>query len=177
MSYRRGIVGGLAALLFVFGLRSSAAEPAAAPADLQDLDKQLGAIFAEGKIPGASVALVENGEIVFAKGYGLADQEKKIEATADTPFRAGSISKGITAIAVMTLVEQGKLSLDAPIAALLPEVHFTNPWEQTDPVRLVNLIEHTTGWPDIGNKVLARDEPDWSILQGVEFSSGDFHSR
>ncbi len=177
MSYRRGLAGGLAAAMVLFGLRTGAAEEAAPPKNLQDLDQRLAAVFEQEKIPGASVALVENGEIVFAKGYGFADKATQRPATADTPFRAGSISKGVTAIAVMTLVEQGKLSLDAPLATLLPDVHFTNPWESTDPVRLVNLIEHTTGWPDIGPRVLARDEADWSVEQGVQFSSPDFVSR
>lgn len=177
MSYRKGLAGGFAAAMFLLGLSASAAEDAAAPADLQDLDKRLEAVFAQGNIPGASVALIENDQIVFAKGYGFADKAQQVRATAETPFRAGSISKGVTAIAVMTLVEQGKLSLDTPLATLLPAVHFVNPWESTDPLRLVNLIEHTTGWPDIGPRVLARDEADWSVSQGVQFSSGDFVSR
>ena len=177
MSYRRGLAGGLAAVMLLLGFGAGAAEEAAPPADLQELDKRLESVFEQGKIPGASVALIENGEIVFAKGYGFADKAQHLPATADTPFRAGSISKGVTAIAVMTLVEQGKLSLDAPLATLVPEVHFTNPWENTDPVRLVRLIEHTTGWPDIGTRILARDEPDWSVSQGVQFASGDFVSR
>lgn len=91
---------------------------------------------ASGHIPGASVAIVENGQVVLAKGYGFADVAGKVPATADTPFRAGSISKGLTSIAVRTLVEQHRLDLNAPVAMLLPEVHFANLWENTDPVRL-----------------------------------------
>ena len=80
------------------------------PETVQELDRQLAALFAKGHIPGATVAIVENGQVTFAKGYGYADVAKKIPATADTPFRAGSISKAITSIAVMTLVERGMLS-------------------------------------------------------------------
>ena len=147
------------------------------PKNLAELDRQLADIFRTGKVPGASVALIENGRITFAKGYGFADMARKIPATADTPFRAGSISKGITSIAVMTLVEQHRLSLDAPIATLLPQVHFANPWEKTDPVRLVNLLEHTTAWPDISTRVLAQDGPGWSTLKGVQFTMREFVSR
>ena len=147
------------------------------PRTLQELDRQLAQMFAAGHVPGASVAIVENGQVTFAKGYGLADVAAKIPATADTPFRAGSISKSITSIAVMTLVEQHRLDLNAPLATLLPDVHFVNPWEKTDPVRLVNLLEHTTGWPDIATRVLAKDEPSWSVAQGVQFASSDFVSR
>jgi CubicO group peptidase (beta-lactamase class C family) len=147
------------------------------PKNIQELDRQLEAIFDKDNIPGVSFALIENGKVTFAKGYGYADLARKIPATADTPFRAGSISKAITSIAVMTLVEQHKLSLDAPIASLVPEVHFVNPWEATDPVRLVNLLEHTTGWPDISTRVLAKDEKTWSNMQGVQFVSSEFVSR
>ena len=143
----------------------------------RDLDARLAQIFKEQKIPGATVAIVENGEITFAKGYGYADVAKKIPATADTPFRAGSISKSVTSIAVMTLVEQKKLLLDAPIATLVPDVHFINQWEPTDPVRLVHLLEHTTGWPDISTRVLAQDGKGWSTLQGLQFMDHEFVSR
>src|ERR1700733_5279904 len=133
------------------------------PASIQQLDRQLGDAFRQGKIPGASGAIVENGKITLAKGYGYADVAKRIPATADTPFRAGSISKSFTSIAIMTLVEQHKLSLDDKLTDFAPEVHFVNPWEATNPVRLANLLEHTTGWPDISSRVLAKDETDWSV--------------
>ena len=170
------IIGFLAGIVLLASTNLAAAD-GAPPRTIEDLDRQLAVIFANDKIPGASFALIENGKVTFAKGYGYADVARKIPATADTPFRAGSISKAITSIAVMTLVEQHKLSLDAPLATLAPEVHFVNPWEATNPVRLVNLLEHTTGWPDIGTRVLAKDEKNWSVLQGVQFSSRDFVSR
>ncbi|MGD0141592.1 MAG: serine hydrolase [Rhizomicrobium sp.] len=170
-----GLLAGIALLASTnFAVADTAPPP---PKNIQDLDRQLAAIFVKDKIPGASFALIENGKVTFARGYGYADVARKIPATADTPFRAGSISKAITSIAVMTLVEQHKLSLDAPIASLVPEVHFVNPWEATNPVRLVNLLEHTTGWPDISTRVLARDEKTWSNMQGVQFVSSEFVSR
>ena len=143
----------------------------------RDLDARLAQIFKERKIPGATVAIVENGEITFAKGYGFADVAKKIPATADTPFRAGSISKSFTSIAVMTLVEQKKLALDAPLTSIVPDVHFVNQWESTDPVRLVHLLEHTTGWPDISTRVLAQDGKGWTTIQGLQFTEREFVSR
>jgi CubicO group peptidase (beta-lactamase class C family) len=168
-------LGLLAAALFV--AIPALADDTKPPASIQQLDRRLGDAFREGKIPGASVAIVENGKVTFAKGYGYADVANKIAATADTPFRAGSISKSFTSIAIMTLVEQHKLSLDAKLADFAPEVHFVNPWEATNPVRLANLLEHTTGWPDISTRVLAKDEKDWSVLQGVQFASSEFVSR
>ncbi len=162
----------------VLGASGHAADKEATPpGSIDDLDRQLAELFKAGKVPGASVVLIENGQITFEKGYGFADVAKQIPATAQTPFRAGSISKGLTAIGVMALVERGRLELDAPLHSIAPEIHFSNPWEQTDPVRLVHLLEHTTGWPDISTRVLSKDEAAWSTLQGILFTSPEFTSR
>jgi CubicO group peptidase (beta-lactamase class C family) len=117
---------------------------------LEQLDRRLGELLSEAKVPGGSIAILEHGTLVFAKGYGTADVAAGTAVTPDTVFRAGSISKSVVGIAVMMLVEEGKLSLDAKLADLAPEIRFDNPWEATDPVRLVHLLEHTTGFDDIG---------------------------
>lgn len=167
-----------AAILWTAALPACGSEPEKpAPTTLTALDARLGESFREAGIPGATVAIVENGQIVFAKGYGLADVAAKIPATADSVFRAGSISKSLTGIAAMTLVEQGKVSLEARLADLAPEVKFENRWEATDPVRLVHLLEHTTGWPDISLRVLLLDGKGWSLLRGVQDSSPEFVCR
>ena len=126
-------------------------EPKTPPAkSLEELDQRLGKIFVDAQVPGASVAVVENGKVVMTKAYGLADVAARTPATPDTVFRAGSISKSMVGVAVMMLVEEGKLDLNAKLSDLAPEIHFANPWEATDPVRLVHLLEHTTGFNDIG---------------------------
>jgi CubicO group peptidase (beta-lactamase class C family) len=149
----------------------------AAEASLDSLGARLGQIFRDDNIPGAQVAIVEHGKLALLKSYGVSDLRKKAPVTADTVFRAGSISKTLTAIAVMTLVERNKLSLDGRLADLAPEVKFVNPWEKTDPVRLVHLIEHTTGWPDVSIRVLDEDGTGWSVRKGVEFTMSEFVSR
>ena len=118
-------------------------------ASLEELDKRLADTFRKGKVPGVSVTIIEDGQIVLTKGYGFADLKTKRPVTPDTVFRAGSISKSFTAIGVMMLVEEGKLSLDAKLSELMPELQYDNPWEKTDPIRLVHLLEHTTGFDDI----------------------------
>src|SRR5262249_23267718 len=141
------------------------------PKTIEELDKRLAERFAKDGIPGAAVAVVENGQIVFAKGYGVADKAKNTPVTPDTIFRAASISKSFTGIAVMTAVQDGKLALDGRVKDLAPEVKFVNPWEDTDPLRLVHLVEHTTGWPDISLRVLTTDGKGWSLLRGVQDAS------
>ena len=170
-------VGMLIGTLLLGASAYAAAREAAPPSSVEELDRQLAGLFKAGAVPGASVVLIENGQIIFEKGYGFADVARQIPATSQTPFRAGSISKGLTSIGVMTLVERGRLSLDTPLRTIAPEIHFINPWEQTDPVRLVHLLEHTTGWPDISTRVLSKDEAAWSTLQGITFSSPEFTSR
>jgi CubicO group peptidase (beta-lactamase class C family) len=179
---RKGI--GLIALIVVgvcfaaaVSVQAQEDEGGPAPATLADLDARLAEAFKKGGIPGASVAIVENGRVVLAKGYGLADVAARTPATADTVFRAGSISKSLTGIAVMTAVEDGKLSLDARLADLAPEVKFQNPWEATDPVRLMHLLEHTTGWPDISFAVLLAEGKGWPLLRGVQQTSPEYVSR
>ena len=144
---------------------------------LEELDRRLAASFAQGKVPGAAVAVVEEGRMVFKKGYGFADVAAQRPTTADTPFRAGSISKSLTGIAVMHAVEQGRLSLDAKLSDLAPELPFVNPWEASDPLRLVHLLEHTAGWPDISIDVLTKDGVGWTLRQGVEYASTRYVSR
>ncbi|MBV9992056.1 MAG: beta-lactamase family protein [Alphaproteobacteria bacterium] len=157
---------------------AQAADAAAKPAaSLEELTGRLVKIFEAGKVPGAQLAVVEHGKVVLLKSYGVADTARKTPVTDDTVFRAGSISKTVTSIAVMTLVEQKKLDLNGRLAELAPEVHFVNPWEKTDPVRLVHLLEHTTGWPDVSTRVLAQEGKGWSTLKGVQFTMDEFTSR
>lgn len=71
--------------------------------------------MAQTKAPALSLAIVLNDQMSFSKGYGLADVENNVAAQSDTDYRLASISKSMTAIAVMQLVEQGKIELDAPV--------------------------------------------------------------
>jgi CubicO group peptidase (beta-lactamase class C family) len=77
---------------------------------------------------------------------GVADVASGRSTTPETLFRIGSVSKAFVSLAILMLVNQGKLSLDDPVHKLAPEVWFENPWESTDPVRVVHLLDHTTGW-------------------------------
>jgi len=101
--------------------------------------------LAEGITPGFSVAWIVDGKVVHSAGYGLADWESKKPATAETIYRAGSISKLFNAIAVMQLVEQDKLDLDAPIQKALPDFSIVNPFADTTPITLRQMLSHRSG--------------------------------
>lgn len=121
---------------------------AAEPKTLEELDKALAKIVVDEKVPGMGVAVIEGGAVVFTKGYGFADVAAKTPVTDETRFRAGSISKVFIGLSAMALAEEGKLSLDTPFADLAPEIPVENPFKQDAPLKLVHLLEHTSGWAD-----------------------------
>lgn len=152
-------------------------EPKQAPAaSLAELDQRLADVFRTENVPGATVAIIEDDAVVFTKAYGLADVARQAPATPETVFRAGSISKSIVGIAVMMLVEEGKLDLDAKLAELAPEIRFRNAWEASDPVRVAHLMEHTTGFDDLRFSQYLIDGAGMSLREAIEVY-GPYESR
>jgi CubicO group peptidase (beta-lactamase class C family) len=147
MGIRSWMAAGLAAVVALAA--DVCAAQTARPGSLEALDVAVGEVLTDARIPGAALVVIENGRIVFRRNYGVTDLSTRAPVVDDTVFRAGSISKSLTAIGVMTLVEEGRLSLDAELADLLPTVEVRNPWRGSDPVRLVHLLEHTAGLDDI----------------------------
>ncbi len=93
--------------------------------------------------PGCSVAVIQDGRIVFEQGLGLANLEHSIPNTPETVFRLASMSKQFTAACVVLLSLDGALSLEDPIRKWIPELH-----ECADPISLLHLIHHVSGLPD-----------------------------
>ncbi len=94
-------------------------------------------------LPALSIALVDDQQIVWAKGFGRADPARNVAATADTVYRVGSVSKLFTDLAVMQLVEQGRLDLDASVSRYLPEFAPQNPYDVA--ITLRQLMAHRSG--------------------------------
>ena len=88
----------------------------------------------EKQLPSVAVAVVKDGKIIWEKGFGWADVEGRIAATADTPYSLASATKPITATAVMTLNQAGKLNLDAPIEQYLGNLKLKGYAAPTDGV-------------------------------------------
>src|SRR5579864_6537421 len=82
--------------------------------------------LADKQLPAISVALVDDQQIVWAQGFGFADPDNKIAATAQTTYRVGSVSKLFTDIGIMQHVERGELSRDAPVTDYLPDFRPKN---------------------------------------------------
>ena len=102
------------------------------------------------KIPGSALAVVKNRRLVHARGYGWADREKKIPATQDSLFRIASLSKPITAVAILKLAEAGRLKLDARAFDLLRVDPVVEPGQKPDPrleqITVRQILQHTGGW-------------------------------
>ncbi len=116
------------------------------------------------ELPAFSLALVDGQQTVWAAGFGFQDAERKIPATGDTIYRVGSVSKLFTDIAVMQLVEQKQLDLDAPVTTYLPEFQPGNPYDKA--ITLRQLMSHRSGLvrePPVGHYF----DPDEPTLQAT----------
>ena len=94
-------------------------------------------------LPAVSISLTDGDRMVWASGFGFQDADKRVPATGDTIYRVGSVSKLFTDIAVMQLVEQGKLDLDTPVETYLPDFKPRNPFGI--PVTLRRMMSHRSG--------------------------------
>jgi CubicO group peptidase (beta-lactamase class C family) len=110
------------------------------------VDTLITSYASEHHVPGLSVAIVQQGRVVMTQGYGLADIENKVPATADTVYRIASLSKSVTATAAMKLVEMGKIDLDAPVQKYCPAFP-QKPW----PTTTRELLTHQSGIRDYRN--------------------------
>lgn len=106
------------------------------------VDQIVRAVMAEGNTPGVSLAVVRNGSIVYAKGYGVRDLTSRVPVDVGTVFRFGSITKQLVAAAALSLAEQGRLSLSDALSKWFPRL----PHGQD--IRLDDLLGQTSGYRD-----------------------------
>lgn len=116
---------------------------------LEDVDRTVMNYLQQNGIPGASVAVVKDGKLVHVRGYGYADPESQRIAEPSTIFRYGSVSKPITAIAAMKLIQDGELSLDVKpfeILSHLPVISGQTEDSRLKTITLDQLMTHSGGW-------------------------------
>jgi CubicO group peptidase (beta-lactamase class C family) len=107
-------------------------------------DRLIPQLMERYKVPGVAVSLVQ-GDAVWSKGYGLADQAQGIPVTDDTVFQVASISKAVTSWGVMKLVEKGQLDLDAPVEQYLTRWHLPPSSFDASGVTIRRLLSHSAG--------------------------------
>ena len=136
--------------MFAPGLLLQAAEDAARDHPLASFDREMEAFMEARKVPGGALAVVKDRCLVYARGYGWADREMKIPARADTLFRIASVSKPVTTVAVMKLVEEKRLTLNARAFELLNLSPVVTAGRKPDPrlqrITVNHLLHHTGGW-------------------------------
>ncbi len=143
-----------------------ASQPGKYRATVEMLDALIRREMADKDLPGISIALVDDQKIVWQQGYGFSDPKAKTPINADTVFRVGSVSKLFTDIAVMRLVEQGKLNLDAPVINYLPDFKPRNSFGKA--ITLRQLMSHQAGLvrePSVGSYF---DESSPTLVETVE---------
>jgi CubicO group peptidase (beta-lactamase class C family) len=129
-----------AALLFATTTAHAQTAPAWAPV----LDSVVNAALTTSRAPGATVAVVHNGQLVYTKGYGLANVETKLPMTADMLLRVGSVTKMFTGATLASLAEQGQLDMAKPIGAYVAELAG----KRVGTVTTQQLMTHSAGWID-----------------------------
>lgn len=122
------------------------ARPALARAH-KDVDAFVRAEMAKAKIPGLALGVVRNGSVMLTRGYGLADVASRRPVTEDTMFHIASITKTVTASAVVSLAEAGRLDLDEPVNRHL-DFHLANPAYPDAPITFRHLLMHVSSISD-----------------------------
>ncbi|HWY85665.1 MAG TPA: serine hydrolase, partial [Gemmataceae bacterium] len=110
---------------------------------IESMQKWLDQEIVDKGIPALSWALVDDQNLIWAQGHGFQDPDRKTAATADTVYRVGSVSKPITALLLMMLVEQGAIDLDAPVQKYLPKFHPKNSTGKE--ITLRQMLAHRSG--------------------------------
>src|SRR5580698_7983865 len=168
-----GVLG--AALIVAMALAGAltADDVAISTAEKAQFEDAVSKFMAGNHAPGVSAAIVENGELVWSEGFGMADLENSVAATSRTLYRLGSVSKPLTSTAAMQLWERGKIDLDAPVQKYCPAFPKKE-W----PITTRELLGHLGGIrhyksdsqddPEIGNTKHFE-----SVADGIKFFAND----
>lgn len=153
MLKKTGLLTFLVVLALFFGAlplpaAAQSAQPQAASPNYDDALAKIEKAINERRealgIPGAALAIVKDGKVIYAKGFGYKDFEKKIPVTADTQFPIGSATKAFTALSVLIAQDEGKLSLDDPPKKYLPYFQINDP-ETNKNIVIRDLLDHSSG--------------------------------
>lgn len=118
-------------------------------------------------VEGLSIAVVDDQQIVWAKGFGNADAANHVAARPETIYRVGSISKLFTDTLVMQLAEQGKLDIDKPLQTYLPDFSIRSRFSDAEPITPRNIMTHHSGLPgDVGNGMWTKTPAPFNQLVG-----------
>ena len=151
----------ITALLLALPILAAAAPP-------KNFDARVEAIMKASEVPGAAIAIVENGKVTLARGYGIRKLGSAEAVGADTLFQIGSTTKAVTATALALLVEEGKIRWDDRVIDHLPGFRMYDPWV-TREITVRDLLVHRSG--------LGRGQGDLMFVPSTEISRADLVRR
>jgi len=125
-------------------------------------------------LPAISLTLIRRDRTLWSEGFGEADRERGRAATADTIYRAGSLAKPMTALAVMQLAESGEIDIDQPLSGYLPELKIRSRFDTTaEPITVRSVLSHHSGLPTDLNKGMWTDRPFTEVAGklGAEYTA------
>jgi D-alanyl-D-alanine carboxypeptidase len=141
-------------------------------AAIEKVDAFLAATVKEADLPGLSAGIVCDQDLVWSKGYGLADIQKGTPADADTIYEIGSVTKLFNAVLLMQMRDEGKLNLDDPVEKYLPEFRMKSPFPDQRPPTFRQMVSHVAGLPreydfDTSHPGELRQFPAAVVLAGI----------
>ena len=178
-----GIIILLIVVLIGVGYLTLVAKPLKPPqsvSDLAELEAYLEDLTGHNpdSPPGLSLVVVKDGEIVYQRGFGLADGPQKIPAEADTVYNQWSMVKPMTAVAVLQLHEQGLLDIDDPVADYLPFFEVQYPSESSETITIRHLLNHSSGLrnnvPEILSWIHFDGDPEWNQTELIKAKLPDY---
>ena len=176
----RWFFAGLLAVVTGQGLAYAAAvdDPADNPTDHAALRARFVTLMQENKVPGISYAVFNADGVQLLDAVGEADVTSKQTLTPHTRMRVGSVTKIFTALLTLRAIEAGKFALDTPVKDILPELPLVNPYDQSAPVRVIHLLEHTAGIDDMQlNSIYRAEESRDGHLQVAQHDAKSLRVR
>jgi CubicO group peptidase (beta-lactamase class C family) len=135
---------------------------------IEDLKSDLDSIMNEISTPGAAVAIVSADSIIWIGTFGFACKETGEPVTEQTLFCIGSCTKSFTGLGFLKLLDEARIDLNTPVREIAPEIAIDNPWENSDPLRIIHLLEHTAGFDDSHPNWFYFDGPILTLPQALE---------
>lgn len=153
-------------------------DPADSPQDITALRQRMVTLMKDNKVPGVSYAVFNADGVQFADALGESVVENKQALKPDTRLRIGSVTKVFTALLTLRAIDDGKFTLNTPVKDILPEVPIINPYERSEPVRVVHLLEHTAGIDDMQlGSIYRAEESREPMLRAAEHDANSLKVR
>lgn len=139
------------------------------PCTIGELNTRIDSLLRKYEIPGVGIALVSQDSIIWIGGIGLANVETDEPVTENTHFRVGSCTKSFLGLGFLKMIEEGRIDIDTPVKEIVPEIEIDNPWKDTHPIRVVHLLEHTSGFDDVHiNSLYNKQDPEMPLKQALD---------